>query len=91
MALEAEAISRIDALIEALGGEGDAHTFEQALVRLLPGIACRHCDASDVLEEPFRQAAGVDLHMLDASAHCIRVTGDPAEATALLLASRVPA
>lgn len=91
MALEPEAISRIDALITALGGEGDAHTLEQALVRLVPGLACRHCDAADVLEEPFRQAGDIDLHLLDASAHCIRVTEDPAEATALLLASRVPA
>lgn len=90
MALAPEELARIDALIAALGEETEAQGFEQALRRLVPNLTCRHCDASDVLEEPFRQAGGLDLHLLDASSHCIRVTDNPEEATALLIAVRAP-
>ena len=80
-------IARIDAAIAALGAV-DSAVLGQALGHLLPDIAMRQCDASDVLEEPFRIAAGADLHLLDTSAHCIRVTDDPAVATALLVAHK---
>ncbi len=91
MPLAPEEIARIDALLAALQGRGDAQTLELALQRLLPEVSCRRCDASDVLEEPFRRTHEADLHLLDASSHCIRVTPDPAEATALLIARKVPA
>lgn len=91
MALEAEAIARIDALVAAIGAEADAGSVAYALQRLLPGFTLRQCDASDVLEDPFRTVGPCDLHMLDTSSHCIRVTDDPAEATGILLAERVAA
>lgn len=91
MALEAEAIARIDALLTAMGGQAEAGSMAYALQRLVPGIALRQCDASDVLEEPFRAVGLCDLHLLDTSNHCIRVTEDPQEATGILLAARVAA
>lgn len=91
MSLAEAEIARIDALLAAIGAEAEPEVLDEALRRLLPGLACRHCDASDVLESPFRQAGNADLHLLDASSHCIRVTQDPAEATALLIARKVPA
>jgi len=91
MPLVPEELARIDALLAALGEDAEAQGFDLALRRLVPGVTCRHCDASDVLEEPFRQAGSIDLHLLDASGHCIRVTDNPEEATALLIAGRQPA
>lgn len=91
MALETEAIARIDALLTAMGGEAESGTVAFALQRLVPGIALRQCDASDVLEEPFRAVGLCDLHLLDTTNHCIRVTDNPEEATGILLAARVPA
>ena len=91
MAIETTGIARLDALLAALDGDLLPEALDLALRRLLPGIEVRHCDASDVLEEPFRETGHVDLHLLDASSHCIRVTEDPAEATAILIAGRVSA
>lgn len=88
MTLDADAIARIDALLSALAqaGAADPALLDAGLARLLPDVARRHCDASDVLEDPFRTAAGADLHLLDTRGHCIRVTADPGEAGGLLLA-----
>lgn len=86
MALDEDAIARIDALLDALGPAGEPALVDAGLAHLLPSIARRHCDAADVLEEPFRSGAGTDLHLLDTAGHCIRVTSDPAAATALLIA-----
>lgn len=91
MALAAEDIARIDALFGALGTGADPDTVAYALQRLVPGLALRQCDASDVLEEAFRAAGTCDLHLLDASGHCIRVTDSPEKATGILLAARLPA
>lgn len=90
MSLTEAEIARIDALLEALGNQVEAGSLDIALRRLVPEIPLRHCDAADVLEEPFRQAGGVDLHLLDARSHCVAVTSEPDEATALLIADRGP-
>ena len=81
-------IARIDALITALGEDVQAEGLDHALRRLVPDVQLRHCDASDVLEEPFRRVGTVDLHLLDTRNHCIAVTSQAEEATALLIAQR---
>lgn len=91
MAIADTGIARIDALLSALGSDVAPETLEEALRHLLPGVECRRCDARDVLEEPFREAGRADVHLLDTSNHCIRVTDEPAEATALLIAEKVSA
>ena len=89
MAIDTAGIARIDAFLATLGGEITPQVADLALRRLLPGIEMRHCDASDVLEDAFRETAEIDLHLLDTAGHCIRVTTDPAEATAILIAGKV--
>ena len=88
MSLSETEISRIDALLAAIGNEVEPAVLEHALRQLVPDLPCRQCDASDVLEEPFRSAAQADIHLLDTRDHCVRVTGDPAEASALLIGCR---
>ena len=88
MAIAENGIARIDALLSALGSDAAPETLAEALPQLLPGVECRRCDARDVLEEPFREAGRVDIHLLDTSNHCIKVTDQPAEATALLIAEK---
>lgn len=88
MPLQPVEIERIDALLAQLARDVPPEWLDQALRRLVPGLVCRHCDASDVLEEPFRALAEMDLHLLDTAGHCIRVTDDPAQATAVLIAAR---
>ena len=91
MSLLPAEIARLDALLAALDAQASVDVLDAALRRLLPGIACRRCDAADVLEEPFRSIAGIDLHLLDTSGHCIRVVAQANEATGFLLAARVAA
>lgn len=88
MALADYDIARIDALLQAVDAGVDISALDAALARLVPDLARRHCDAGDVLEEPFRGHPAFDLHLLDTSGHCIRVVSDPAEATALLVARK---
>ncbi len=88
MALDVNDIARIDALIASLGKGADRETVAFALRALAPGLIVRHCDADDVTEAPFRAIGKVDLHLLDASNHCIRLTGTPERATGFLLAER---
>ena len=54
-------------------------------------MVCMQCDASDVLEDPWRSYADIDLHLIDASSHCTVMTTDPQRASGVLLARRVPA
>ncbi|MCB2014801.1 MAG: hypothetical protein R3E11_13605 [Sphingobium sp.] len=53
-----------------------------------PGMTLLQCDAADVLEEPWRNWGGIDLHLVDTSNHCVAVTSDPEQATGILLATR---
>ena len=91
MSLGETELARIDALLEAIGPTADSAMLDHALKRLLPDLQCSHCDASDVLEDPFRSAAMADLHLLDTRNHCVTVTTDPAAANGVLIARKVPA
>jgi hypothetical protein len=51
-------------------------------------LSWTRCDASDVIESPFRSFAHCDLHLLDGADHCVGVTDDPAQATGLIVAYR---
>ena len=85
MALSADDLTRIEALLGA--AEADAQTLV-ALRRQFPGLSLTRCDASDVIEEPFRSFAAYDLHLMDVSDHCPVVVSDPAAASGLILAAR---
>ncbi|WP_240530170.1 hypothetical protein [Novosphingobium sp. PC22D] len=85
--MSAEELARLGALVDALKGQG-ADAMAYGISRLLPHITTRRCDASDVLEEPYVSNEACDVHLLDASGHCIRVTDEPGEANAILIAER---
>ena len=53
-----------------------------------PHLTWTRCDAADVFEDPFETVGGFDLHLLDASDHCIQITTDPSRATGIVLAAR---
>ena len=84
MPLQPVEIERIDALLAQLARDVPPEWLDQALRRLVPGLVCRHCDASDVLEEPFRALAACEgaVLLIDVAAD------DPAQATAVLIAAR---
>ena len=88
MPLAVEDMARIDALVATLGTGADATTVAYALQRLVPSLALRRCDAADVLELPFRSLGTCDLHLLDVSGHCIRVTDALDETSGILIAER---
>ena len=74
--------------IEAVLGATPAAAVAGELKRCIPGLAVMRCDAADVLEEPYRSYAGLDLHLIDGSSHCPKVTDDPLRAGGVLLAVR---
>ncbi|WP_211115144.1 hypothetical protein [Nitrospirillum amazonense] len=84
MALSVEDLGTLDAVLSAASEDAFA-----TLRRQLPHLAWTRCDASDVAEDPFRRYGGFDVHLLDGSGHCVRLTAEPADATGVLLARRV--
>jgi hypothetical protein len=85
MALAANELNDIEQILAGLGTAGDA---VEEVRRRFPQLVLTRCDASDVTEAPFRSYPAFDLHLLDASDHCARVTDDPTRATGLILARR---
>ncbi len=51
-----------------------------------PGMVLSQCLANDVVEEPFQPGKYFDLHLLDTSSHCWKITGDREAAAGILLA-----
>jgi hypothetical protein len=81
VAISAEDLSAIDAMLtaspDALAG------FRQRF----PSLSLTRCDATDVdAEVPFRRYSQVSLFLVDASAHCWRMTSDLARATGIVVA-----
>jgi hypothetical protein len=51
-----------------------------------PALTITRCPSSDVTESPFQRGEYFDVHLVDTSEHCWRLTNDLAAATAVLLA-----
>jgi hypothetical protein len=85
MALNADELTEIDKVLSA--PDAGAQAFAE-LRRRFPHLSLTRCDASDVVETPFRAYPGFDIHLLDAADHCVQVTMDPARATGIILAKR---
>jgi hypothetical protein len=62
-----------------------------ALRAALPDLVVLRCDASDVLEDPYRSYPAFDLHLVDTRNHCTVMTVDPSAATGLLIAAKAVA
>ncbi|MEA1675933.1 hypothetical protein [Nitrospirillum sp. BR 11163] len=84
MAVSVDDLGTMDAVLGAPAEDAFA-----TLRRRLPHLAWTRCDSSDVTEDPFRRYSGFDVHLLDGSGHCVRLTDEPATATGVLLARRV--
>jgi hypothetical protein len=84
MAITDSELKQIEALLAATPADaGLAAVFRQRF----PGLSLTRCAASDMSgEQPYRCTAGFDLHLVDRSDHCWRLTAEPARATGIVLA-----
>lgn len=85
MALATEQLIEIERLLATANTDTSAVAD---LRRRFPPLTLVRCDASDVAQQPFRRLAQFDLHLIDGSDHCMRITADRARATGLVLARR---
>jgi hypothetical protein len=81
MGVTTEELAQIETLMSA---SGPLDFLE--LRRMFPHLTWTKCDASDVIEEPFRSYKAYDVHLLNAKDHCVHVTTEPGEATGFAIA-----
>jgi len=85
MTIQAEELQEIETLLSGAAADG---AVLGALRQKFPHLKWSRCEASDVLEEPYRSFPAYDLHLMDASNHCPVVVADPAAATGAIIAAR---
>lgn len=85
MGLSADDLTEIDKVLSAQDAGAQAYTV---LRQRFPKISWTRCDASDVVETPFRVYPGFEVHLVDTADHCVQLTTDPARATGIVLAKR---
>ena len=85
MALSAEELTEIEQVLSALAA--DAPVIAEMRGRY-PKLSWTRCDASDVVEAPYKQTTLYDIHLLNSHDHCSQITSDPAQATGIILAKR---
>jgi hypothetical protein len=72
-----------------LAGDAAGAAFPAEFRQRFPRLTLTRCAASDVDHEvPYRRYPGFDLHLVDRSDHCWRMTADPGRATGIVLAAR---
>ncbi|MBP7338534.1 hypothetical protein [Niveispirillum sp.] len=84
MAVSSNELELIEGMLRIPEGADPFPSLRQRFAHLV----WTRCDAADVLEEPFRSIGPFDLHLLDGSDHCLRLTPEPDKATGVLLARR---
>lgn len=88
MTITDQDLAEIEQLLS--GGAVDA-VLAGEFRRRFPGLSLTRCRDSDIdTEAPYRRYPGFDLHLVDRSRHCWRMTDDPACATGIVLAARKP-
>lgn len=85
MALAAAELAEIEQVLTTSDAAAQAYL---ELRRKFTHLAWIRCDASDVMETPFRSFGAFDLHLFDSADHCAQITDDPARATGIVLAKR---
>jgi hypothetical protein len=85
MALSTEELTEIEQVLSGLAA--DAPVVAEMKGRF-PKLSWTRCDASDVVEAPYRSSAVYDIHLLNSTDHCSQITSDPAKATGVILAKR---
>ncbi len=75
------------ATLAALAGEASSARAAAAAIRLkLPGLHASVVDAFDLRgEQPVLQAGDLSVFLMSCDGHCWSVTGDPAQASAVIL------
>jgi hypothetical protein len=85
MALSPDVLTEIEQALSAPDVDAAAVA---ALRGRFPHLSWTRCDASDVVETPFRSLARFDLHLVDTADHCVQITTDPERATGIIVARR---
>jgi len=86
MALSTEALQEIRMLLES---EAPATERYASVRKSFPGLSLTRCDASDMSSEvPVFETSDFCVYLIDTSEHCVRITGDPAAATGLIVAQK---
>jgi len=86
MALGTEALQEIRRLLES---EAPAAERCASVRRSFPGLSLTRCDASDMSSEvPVFETPEFCVYLIDTSEHCVRITGDPAAASGLVVAQK---
>ena len=85
MSVTANDLIEIDKMLSTPNSDTQVVT---ELRRRFPHLSWTQCDASDVIEAPFRSYARFDLHLLDSTDHCSQITHDPARASGFVLGRR---
>jgi len=86
MALSAEDLAGIDAVLSGAGADADAIALLRAR---FPTLLITQCDPSDVdTEDPFKEYGFFDLHLVDGGGHCWRLTRHAEEATGIVIVKR---
>ncbi len=85
MALSAEELTEIELVLAGLAA--DAPVIAEMKGRY-PKLSWTRCDASDVVEAPYKSTALYDIHLLNTHVQCAQITSDPAQATGIILAKR---
>jgi hypothetical protein len=85
MAVSAEELTEIEQVLAGLSA--DAPVIAEMKGRY-PKLSWTRCDASDVVEAPYKQTTLYDIHLLNTHDHCAQITSDPAQATGIILAKR---
>jgi hypothetical protein len=85
MALSAEELTEIDQVLSGLAV--DAPVVSE-MKRRFPKLSWTRCDASDVIEAPYRSSTVYDIHLLNSTDHCSQITTDLAKTTGIILAKR---
>jgi hypothetical protein len=85
MSISAEDIAGIAGVLAELGASRPAIA---AVRQRYPGVSVTVCDRSDIdAEIPYRELQTCSLFLVDGTDHCWRLTGDPARATGVVVAS----
>ena len=86
MALTAEALETIRGLLESTAPAAERCA---SVRRSFPGISLTRCDAGDMdTETPAFETAEFAVYLIDTSAHCVRMTANPASASGLIVAQK---
>ena len=85
MSISAEDIAGIAGVLTELGVGRPAIA---AVRQRYPGVSVTLCDRSDIdSETPYRELAACSLFLVDGTDRCWHLTGDPARATGVVVAS----